>query len=607
MKIIKKVTIRYFRSIYTASINDCAELNVISGRNDCGKSNTLRALNLFFNQQTDWKRELSFYEDFSVQRLDSVRKESVKGKQFISVEIEFERPSTYSASLPETFSVTRTWYRDSAQYEERNNLDSSAVINKLPSKLATAKRALQAFLNRIQYEYVPAIKDRPYTLHLLARLQKNMLDLEGPQSASLTRIVKTMSDTMRKQVAELNSEFKSATGLSAGFKSPTEMSALFHAFNVVTDSNTDQPIALQARGDGIQARYLSSVLYALASQSRRFFIWGFEEPENSLEMGATEKLAKEFSTLYAKKSQIFLTTHSPAFISLEGAHVARFRTFQDDYRTQLVNLDGKGKNFEHMESLERELGMLQIQEKIHQIYAAQIAEFHDLQKIKEKIHAELRSSKLPLVLVEGKSDKLIIDTAWEKLYKKPMPFKVRVADPAGDGGTGGAGMLAKTIESVHPDDGRKCIAIFDQDHEGIKSFQGLSKNFTLLSAFNDCKVHKNKHSYVFLLPAPSYRSDYVDAQNHMIEYMFDDHALGTKHRGRGLTFSQGEAALLVNGKKIKITQSQQLQLGFELLQHRVIISGKDTFSETIVPKLEADAFAGFVPLFELIGNLLSLE
>jgi len=53
----------------------------------------LKALNLFFNGEADWHKELRFYDDFSSTRLEQVRKESVKGEQFISIEIEFNRPT----------------------------------------------------------------------------------------------------------------------------------------------------------------------------------------------------------------------------------------------------------------------------------------------------------------------------------------------------------------------------------------------------------------------------------------------------------------------------------------------------------------------------------
>ena len=58
MKIIDSITIRYFRSVYTLNIGQCEDITIVSGRNDVGKSNILKALNLFFCQQSDYLHNL---------------------------------------------------------------------------------------------------------------------------------------------------------------------------------------------------------------------------------------------------------------------------------------------------------------------------------------------------------------------------------------------------------------------------------------------------------------------------------------------------------------------------------------------------------------------
>lgn len=39
VEIIKSIDIKYFRSIYRGGLSEVADVNVISGRNDAGKSN----------------------------------------------------------------------------------------------------------------------------------------------------------------------------------------------------------------------------------------------------------------------------------------------------------------------------------------------------------------------------------------------------------------------------------------------------------------------------------------------------------------------------------------------------------------------------------------
>ena len=49
MQLIDRIEVNYFRSVYSISVKKLRDLNVFIGPNDAGKSNVLRALNLFFN------------------------------------------------------------------------------------------------------------------------------------------------------------------------------------------------------------------------------------------------------------------------------------------------------------------------------------------------------------------------------------------------------------------------------------------------------------------------------------------------------------------------------------------------------------------------------
>ena len=57
---ITKIHIENFRSIKSIDA-DLAQLAIFVGKNDCGKSNILRALNLFFNDETNPGIEFSLY------------------------------------------------------------------------------------------------------------------------------------------------------------------------------------------------------------------------------------------------------------------------------------------------------------------------------------------------------------------------------------------------------------------------------------------------------------------------------------------------------------------------------------------------------------------
>ena len=49
MQLIQKIEIENFRSSVSVNLSNLSDLVVFAGANDSGKSNILRALNLFFN------------------------------------------------------------------------------------------------------------------------------------------------------------------------------------------------------------------------------------------------------------------------------------------------------------------------------------------------------------------------------------------------------------------------------------------------------------------------------------------------------------------------------------------------------------------------------
>ncbi len=92
---IEKIEIQYFRSIYRTVITGVGDINVITGKNDVGKSNVLRALNLFFNNYIINQGDYKFSQNYNLKRLEEVRKDTIKGKQFIQIKVTFIRGNQY--------------------------------------------------------------------------------------------------------------------------------------------------------------------------------------------------------------------------------------------------------------------------------------------------------------------------------------------------------------------------------------------------------------------------------------------------------------------------------------------------------------------------------
>ena len=157
---IKRIEIQYFRSIYNIVIKEFSDLNMLSGKNDVGKSNVLKALNLFFNNRIDSKREFVFSENFNLLRRQQVRKNSIKGKQFIRIKVTFDRGNSFEKTLPSSFSITKKWYRnDFFPSDVKNDIKYRMQSEGMIFNERRSKTSLTMFLNKIRFFYIPAIKD----------------------------------------------------------------------------------------------------------------------------------------------------------------------------------------------------------------------------------------------------------------------------------------------------------------------------------------------------------------------------------------------------------------------------------------------------------------
>ena len=86
---IREIRIRNFRSIVDLTLH-MDKLNVFVGLNDSGKSNVLKALNLFFNNQTDENCDFDFRTDYS-----KLVPKKVKKAPEIIIQLKLYIPSSY--------------------------------------------------------------------------------------------------------------------------------------------------------------------------------------------------------------------------------------------------------------------------------------------------------------------------------------------------------------------------------------------------------------------------------------------------------------------------------------------------------------------------------
>ncbi len=576
--IIKRVVIENFRSIRNLDLN-CANVNVLSGVNDSGKSNVLRALNLFFNDKTDFLKPLKFSDDFCKIALASAQK-AAKKKQQIKIKVYFKVPESFSSlkSEGEIF-VEKVYGRDQSctlNYSTRDH-KKIAQITKL--------------LHKINYFYIPALKGKDVIQFLLGKVGEHEL-ISSEQINKLNEEINKNLETLQKILQASSVQIKTTMGLPVlvrDFWEKLTINTEYDAFNILQQkikktekSKSDllktenYQIPFEARGEGIKSKCVPPLLdWIQGKKSSEIYIWGIDEPENSLEFRKAEELAGLYFNEYSKKRQLFLTTHSFAFIFPRAEVMVKsviFKCYKDELgETKIDNLNEKLLINDHKVELADELGALTIQKEIMENWREKKEELGKLSILLK----DLKQESKPTIYCEGKDDQKILEIAWNKLYpNEEIPFKVASCD--------GAGYLTTFIKNngllSH---NKKSIALWDCDYEGYNQLKGL---FTCngFRKIDSSKVSRDNLIFGLVLPTPVNRTAYTNVLCEDPQYQF----LSIEHY-----FSDD---LL---KKNKIAGEE--------IEGRIKIINKKNFVEKIIPHLEPTDFKNFKIIFNELKAILN--
>lgn len=321
MKIIEKIEIHRFRSISDIEI-EADELVVFSGINNSGKSNVLKALNLFFNGESSFGKKYDFENDYNKAFTGQAR-----GKREVKITLHFS--SQGNAALKYPFSISRTFEMGKQGNYQEYHSENTNIQKKLNDKDGNIHRQFTTFLNKIEYFYVPAIRDKNFVQSLFLHFEKL---IEHDSVKEFSEKIDGLSEVLEKKSKNISDDFKNFIGLPTQANLSSKITDILGAveINVLSGIRVtrrkktgnqleDIFVNLFSSGDGILMAYLAYFLAHICKKiQNKKFIWGFEEPENSLEYSKVQKLAEEFYDNFKNHAQIFLTTHSPAFIKLKS-------------------------------------------------------------------------------------------------------------------------------------------------------------------------------------------------------------------------------------------------------------------------------------------------
>lgn len=522
---ISSIRIKDFRSIRNETITP-KDFNIFVGLNDAGKSNVLKALNLFFNGETDYGCKFSFERDFTY-----LFPKSSHSTKEIKITIKFEIPDTYSEAWEYTW--TKAW-RTNGLFKE--------TIENAEGNPPNPKSRVPGALKRIKYRYVPAVKSRDYYKTLLGDLYTAVFSsIDNPLEES----VSTFTSALHEYTKELSVDIEKQLQLESLLSFPDDLNDIFKALIFETSCSMEgMSIPLSARGDGIQVRHIPIILKYIAHEDQKSrkrgsmkvcTIWGFEEPENGLELLKTFQLADEFET-YAQEIQIFVSTHSPAFYMKKNGNSSCVF-----FVSKKSGSDETGISFaNNTHAIAENMGLMPlvapfIEEQSHRLIEA------------EKIYSENFLTDVPTILVEGETDVeyLKIATKNHSPFLRDLIDNNRLRIVCKNDGAGCTQLTDWILAWVYSGFKSKMFALFDKDSAGIAAKQEIEHN----EAYK-CKQNSVSIKLQFIEPS----DEVISILQQRINYEFEiEHLLSLdvwkelKKRNYCEPRSNGELGRMFNG------------------------------------------------------------
>lgn len=435
------IKIKNFRSLREVVVN-AEELTVFVGCNDEGKSNLLRALDLFFNGNKSGGYEFDWAKDFC-----AIAKTPKNKAEQIEIVVVFNLPKF---NVNENVAWRQIW-REGGFYTEEVKLVTG---DDLPRRSKA-----YSYLKSIRYEYVPAIKGPEYFQRLLSSMH-DMLD------ATVQKDIRTAAASFTKEIRKhtrgILSDLESQLSLKSDISLPANLRQLFSDLEFRSEAGGYQ-VGLSQRGDGIKVRHIPVILKWLAEQAnhlsspgkpRTDTIWGYEEPENNLETRKCFDLA-DFFVDSSGSIQTFLTTHSPVFYSVFNSAECNVSIVevqhakgQGTYLTQ--RNPGEPSDVDALHSSTGFMDLLEPHVKKWKLRVDQM---------QERVSQGFDTSN-PTIFVEGPSDKVVVEALIKKYHSGCKGVRVICSTKCG----GGHSWVKDSLVAwQHSRASNKAVGIFDAD------------------------------------------------------------------------------------------------------------------------------------------------
>jgi hypothetical protein len=324
LQLITAVHIEGFRSLVDVDLQSLGNFTCLVGTNNSGKSNILRALNLFFTGDIEPGVPLRFSRDYHA---DPRRR---KKRKQIRVTVSFCLPSGFKFRqgleeveqwLGTAFSIRKTW--------RLHQRDLETEVRSLDGKFThIPPTVVKQFTDLVNFRYIPNRTVPADTLRNEAPAFEAFLKrrLKLKQDDVLTEALGKIRTTASETIAQANDSLIRSTDSLQRLEMTTvqDLTALVLVSGFQAESQTGAKISDVAWGAGTQAHMMFQLLRLIDTDFGTHFgwrqaaIWAVEEPESSLHLDLEQRLAlsmRGWGDVERPRMQLLATTHSEVFTS----------------------------------------------------------------------------------------------------------------------------------------------------------------------------------------------------------------------------------------------------------------------------------------------------
>lgn len=328
---LESFQVNHFRSIKNSEPIHLNQKTIIVGKNNEGKSNYLKALNIALSILLDRRRVELFIRRKRYLNDDSIF--NWERDYPVNLQNKKRQPST---KFKLTFNLTnedveniKSLINVEIKFEliieiEINKNDLSLNIYYTPKNIRKKLKESQIdkvcdyITKEIYFTYIPAIRTERASLNIIESLINKKLDsleenedynkaksfIQLKQNELLINLSHELVDKLHTFVPELKN-----VQLSAEYESRHSYGSRYDYKFIVDDGN---PTEISYKGDGFKSLVTLALLHD-KGQSNKNNIIAIEEPEAHLHSGAIHKLKSILEDIY-NNNQIILTTHNQVFI-----------------------------------------------------------------------------------------------------------------------------------------------------------------------------------------------------------------------------------------------------------------------------------------------------